>query len=271
MKATRCFYVPAVLVLLAAAGCDTNAPMDIPEGFAGHTEEWDESFYVTNDVTYPKDSKLKRVIQMNEDNTYSQLFEEYEYDKSGRITKRIFPTSAGSYHSYGYNNKGQLSSISKYYDSTLTQRIAYEYDGQGNRTKEQQTNAATEQLTSTTLYIYENGKLVVSEHWMATAYSDNTQHIIQYSYNSSGELISEWLSVPGEEGHVTTANSYHDGLLYYTVTYSGDDKESGFMFDTKKIYDRNGNLVMTIHDMPGLSSSLPVVGQHFYEIRRYEY
>jgi len=254
MKATRCFYVPAVLVLLAAAGCDTNAPMDIPEGFAGHTEEWDEAFYVTNDVTYPKDSKLKRVIQMNEDNTYSQLLEEYEYDNSGRIEKRIFPTSDGSYHSYGYNNKGQLSSISKYYDSTLTQRIAYEYDGQGNRTKEQQTDMETGQLTSTTLYIYdENGKLVKSEHWVETAYAGNTHYIIQYSYNSSGELIAD------------------DGLLYYTVTYSGDDKESGFMFDTKKIYDRNGNLVMTIHDMPGLSSTLPVVGQHSYETRRYEY
>jgi hypothetical protein len=56
---------------------------------------------------------------------------------------------------------------------------------------------------------------------------------------------------------------------FHVTNYSGDDKESGFMFDTKKIYDRNGNLVMTITDMPGMSSNPNL--KHFYETRRYEY
>ncbi|MDR1525921.1 MAG: hypothetical protein LBS79_11820, partial [Tannerella sp.] len=46
-------------------------------------------------------------------------------------------------------------------------------------------------------------------------------------------------------------------------------QKSGFMYDLKRIYDANRNLVKTIKDMPGLSSNYRA--EHSYLIRRHEY
>jgi hypothetical protein len=262
MKAKYWFFGLASLLLPLATGCDKS---DLETDYL----EWDETTYLTKDVLYPKNSKLKRVIETNEDHTFSRVLKEYEYDTAGRIAKVIF-TSVDMYDRYEYNENGQLSSISKYSGSTLKQLTVYTYDRDGNRTEEQTTDTETGVISSSILYEYQNGRLVKSAHytWYAAMESDS-RFVREYEYNSSGELVKEWLSVPEEDGFAVTEHFYRDGLRFYSVTYSGDDRKSGFASDLKRIYDVNGNLVMTIDDVPGLSSNS--FSEHFYLICVYEY
>jgi hypothetical protein len=265
MRTTGWLSGLAGLVLLVIAGCDKSDTSDLS---GTDYTEWNSTVYLTNEVIYPKNSKLKRKIQTNRDNSYSP-FEEYEYDVLGRIAKTIYPGSM--YDNYEYNENGQLSGISRYDNSTLRQITSYTYDREGNRTKEEVMNTETGTISYTVLYKYQNRQLVKSEHHHK--YDNDmpeSRYLKKYTYNSSGEPVKEQLfSVPDDGSYVITEHFYKDGLLFYSVTYSGDDKKNGFMHDKKRIYDLNSNLVKTIGDMPALSSSFSA--QYFYVIFKYEY
>jgi YD repeat-containing protein len=246
--------LPAGIILMLAAGC-TNDSAKIEE--AG----WN-SIYLTRDVLYPKDSKVKRILQVNSDRTHAQVLTEYEYDSAGRTAKAIH---AGEYYDvYEYNEKEQLTRISTYSNSTSAQTrlTTYAYDAEGNRIKEQVEYLDSEYgYTVHTLYIYENGQLAESRHFNR---ENRLDYIIRYEYDASGLMVRELFSVPEiDEAPLVKKYLYQDGLLVYV--YSEYDSA----YTEQRIYDLNGNLIELILDIPGLSSLSTV--RHFYEIRRYEY
>jgi hypothetical protein len=226
--------------------------------------------YKTDEVLYPKNSKLKRVLQVFSDNSVNEFYS-YEYDESGRICKENSLT-AYSYGVYEYDTKSLLTSISHFFVSpqppaspVLERKHTYIYDETGNKIKETIERFTDPEGSEYTLYKYEDKKLVRSEHYT----QDKNDFYILYQYNDAGEMIRENLAVPGAEGEdpVITEHTYQAGLLVYSITYSGE--KTNLMRDSRKIYDLNDNLVMTIDNMPGLSSTYP--GKPFYETRRYEY
>jgi len=75
MKTKSFILSSACLVLSLMTSCSNDTVDDMD--FAS----WDASVYLTNDVLYPKNAKLKRVI-------HSPVWEDiYQYDAKGRIDK----------------------------------------------------------------------------------------------------------------------------------------------------------------------------------------
>jgi hypothetical protein len=220
---------------------------------------------------YPKNSKLKRIYQVDSLFVFVQTLSEYKYDKSGKIEKVISPASGGFYDDYKYDTEGQLSSILRYKNEDLIQITSFTYDESGKKIKEEIENKSEGTVSyglSYTLFIYDKDRLEKME-----SYHENTLKYYElYEYNNSNELIKEKLFVPGGDAYVTTEHTYAEGLLIYSVTYNGTVKD-GFMHDTKRYYDRNDNLTLTITNMPGLSSMIPADGKQteFLERRIFEY
>jgi hypothetical protein len=250
MKTQKLIIGLVGLVMLTVSGCDKS-------------ELNNDTEYRTNEVLYSRNSKLKRVFQCYPDNS-SQAISEYEYDNLGRIHKIIYPTSDYSYKIYKYNTNGQLTNIFFYSTNSVVNIIfTYTYDTNGNKIKEEIENidAGTSEYT---LYFYENHRNTKSEH-----YTQGTLNFyILYEYNSSNQVEKEFFSIPNvpdDEPPIVTEHAYNEGLLIYSITYNG---AKNLMWDSKKIYDMNDNLVKTIENFPGLSS---IAGGNFYETRRYEY
>ena len=107
------------------------------------------------------------------------------------------------------------------------------------------------------------GKFTKQEH-----YEGNKQtYYIIYEYKSD-KLVKEKFFVPGEKDFITTEHLYEEGLLVYSITYSGNP-ESGFGRDERNYYDRNDNLIKCVANIPGLSSYSGAT--EFYVTWEYDY
>jgi hypothetical protein len=252
----------ACMILPAIAGCESNGLDD------GTDDTVYEHEYRTDEVLYPPNSKLKRVLQVYPDDSTNEICN-YEYDRSGRISKEN--SLFGYYGLYEYDAKNQLTAISYFSvnaESTtppvLNRKHIYKYDKSGNKTRETIERYGESKQSEYTLYKYKNKKLVRSEHYA----SERFEFYRLYEYNHSNELIKEYFSVPNvNEEPVTTEHTYKDGLLVYSITYSGS--KTNLMWDSRKIYDMNDHLIIEINNTPGLSSAIPPTA--FYDTRRYEY
>jgi len=222
--------------------------------------------YRVENVLYPKDSKLKCVYQVF--SNYRQLHDTYTYDNLGRIRRVDWDYESWKYYDiYLYNEKGQLEKISKYEayldnSPNLRHTVSYFYDQKGNKEKEQ-IDFTDNRETVFNLYEFCGGKLTKQEHYEG----NNQTYYIVYEYKSD-KLVKEKFCVPGEKDFVTTEYFYEEGLLVYSIAYSGNP-ESGFLRDERKYYDRNDNLVKTVDNIPGLSSYSGATA--FYVTWEYEY
>jgi hypothetical protein len=254
METRRFFLGLTVVILLSLSGCESN---DLNDNAVND--------YRTQDVLYKKNAKLKRIYQVFSDN-HSELFSEYEYDKSGRISKTFL---GDSYSKYEYNAKGQLATISNFYKNELSpnKTVSYTYDGDGNIIKELTDPVyVNPNMSGYVLYKYENKRLIRSEHYV----QDKISFRKLYEYNDAGEKVKEYMQIPDEEGDpVITENTYKEKLLVYSITFEGE--KSNFIHDSKKVYDMNDNLILTIDNVPGLSSASYDPKNAFYLTRRYEY
>jgi len=180
------------------------------------------------------------------------------------------------YDLYVYNGSRVLSKISRYYGNILKGETIFTYDSSGNKIKEETKNVGNEtemQVNPRTVtYSYDNGKLVKSEEYFQYLNGEISHYFIKYEYNSAGELVREKLYVDDENDYSTTEYYYHDGLMYYSINYY-KDRNSGFGSDSRRIYDLNGNLVKTVDNVPGLSSSKSSDGKQppFHITTKYEY
>ena len=255
----------ACLVLSLMTSC-SNDPGDDMD-FAS----WDASVYLTNDVLYPKNAKLKRVIQ-------SPVWESvYQYDTEGRIGKILYGKEPEylQYDIYAYNENGLLSDISNYYRDILVDKTVFSYDDSGNIIKEETKPGDDPEMQGnprTVNYSYDNGKLVKSEEYFQYLNGEISHFFIKYEYNKEGELIREKLYVDDDNDYSTTEYYYHDGLMYYSINYY-KDRVSGFNSDSRRTYDLNGNLVKKADNMPFLSSYMPPDGKQpaFIVTTEYEY
>jgi antitoxin component YwqK of YwqJK toxin-antitoxin module len=237
-------------------------------------EEWrcgtvdDGPWYRWSAFLYPAGSKLKRVYQVDPDCAFARTFEEYEYDGAGRIAKIVFSSSGKHYDEYTYNAAGQLVSVLRYGNDELERITSFVYDASGNRIREDVENRTSES-SSHTLFVYGNNRLVKTEHYE----NGRMKFYKLYEYGDSGELLKEKLSVPDEDGCVTTEHLYAEGLLVHSFSYNEDNREGRFLYEKKYYYDLNGNMTLKVSNMPGLSSAVNPDGfqSDFIEKRVYEY
>ena len=240
------------VLMICLTGCTDHPESEYPG--------WD-SVYLTREVLYPKGSKPKRILQLLNDRTESQVFTEYVYDSAGRTETAIH---VGEYvDSYTYDENDRLTSISSYSRSSdaLTQLTTYSYDADGNLTGKQAEYLNREYgYTLYWSYAYADGRLVESQQFR----DDLPRGIRRYEYDSSGQMVRELFSIPEEEeAPLITNYLYRDGLLVWIY------KENSPYFSEQRIYDLNGNLIEQILDISALSSLAPT--KPLYEIRRYEY
>ena len=263
---TKSFILSAACLALSLMASCSNDPVD-DKDFAS----WDASAYLTNDVLYPKNAKLKRVI-------FSPVWEKvYQYDAKGRIDKILYGSEPEylQYDIYAFNETGLLSDISNYYKDILVKKTVFSYDDSGNKIKEETKPGNDPELQgnpSSVTYSYNNGKLVKSEEYFQYLNGEISHFVKKYEYNNDGELIREKLYDNDENDYSTTEYYYHGGLMYYSITYY-KDKVSGFCCDSRRTYDLNGNLVKQADNIPGLSSSMAPDGKQpaFIVTTEYEY
>ena len=261
---TKIFILSAACLALSLMSSCSNDPVD-DKDFA----TWDASVYLTNDVLYPKNAKLKRIIQ-------SLVWERiYQYDAEGRIDKILYGKDPEylQYDIYAYNETGLLSDISNYYREILMTKTVFSYDDAGNIIKEDTKPGEDPEMQgnqSTFTYSYNNGKLVKSEVYFQYLDGEINHYFIKYEYNNEGELIREKLYVDDENDYSTREYYYHDGLMYYSISYY-KDRVSGFGSDSRRTYDLNGNLVKQADNMPFMSSSMAPDGKQPPHIVTTEY
>ena len=251
---TRSLLVMMMFVLpFIFVNCGKNEVSDGSFDFKVHD-------YRVENVLYPKGSKLKNVYHQN------RFYAEYKYDEANRISRINYGDDIYAYEIYQYNSKGELEKISSYVNlnnsPVLNHTYLYSYDAIGNKVTEQ-IDFTDNRETVNNLYNYSGGKLTKQEH-----YEGNKQtHYIIYEYKSD-KLVKEKFFVPGEKDFITTEYLYEEGLLVYSITYSGNP-ESGFGRDERDYYDKNDNLIKRVANIPGLSSYSGATA--FYVTWEYDY
>ena len=198
--------------------------------------------YRVHDVLYAKDSKLKRVYLVSEN---ERIYAEYEYDESGRISRIEYDEN---YEAYLYNAKEQLEKVLTHNKSTsdLISTLVYTYDAEGNKIKDQVISENEQMLGHHSLYQYTDGKLTKQE---IVVDSQSPQYIL-YEYKGD-KLVKTKSYLLGSIGYYnTTENFYDQNLLVYSIGHQYyEHSESGFKSsEVKRYYDRNDNLIKSIVD-----------------------
>ncbi len=172
-----------------------------------------------------------------------RIWNEYEYDSNGILTKVIGYTPEGGfsgYNEYAQDSNGKLMSWINY-DSDgepYNARGEYEYDENGNMIKiisyDQSGN-----ITSEMDFEYdEEGNVIRSTTWML----NNRLYVV--NYNSSGELVS---SILYNDDNITSKVQYvneydDDGKLIKTNGYDTDGHIVEYA-EYEYTYDSNGKIV----------------------------
>lgn len=257
MKAKVFCFVVTVSFLAAFSSCKSD-DFDFPP--------YEEHEFITNDVLYEKGSLLKTEYQVFSDSS-KQVFAVYDYDSQGRISK--VNHSGTAYDIYKYNDKGLLECITAYNEEMIQSQlpfriVSYQYDINGNKIKEITKYNDTVKgaiYNDVVDYIYENQKLKKTVDYS----KGNLISYVVYEYDDSGNVSRERRYGSNDDSFVETTHTYRDGLLVYSITRSG----ASFMYDSRKIYDKNGHLILKIDNMPPLSSSAHAT--EFLVTRMYEY
>lgn len=181
----------------------------------------------------------------NKEVTY-EYYECYEYNENGQITKRyatdlegnilekhnlfemtynedggITKITEGKFiYDFVYNEDSSLKGYTKLEGTQTVNAFAYEYDKNGNITKETLTNSANETV-SDTVYTYNESNLVVSA--VTKNKSGETTNESLYEYNAEG-LVTKFTRISDRDIRTTTYE-YKDGVLA-KETMSVDEKNN---------------------------------------------
>ena len=157
---------------------------------------------------------------------------------------------------YAYNEKGQLIEES-YYDGemNLDKQIMYSYDSSDNLSIKKEISSGT--LWCETKYTYTSGlltEIIIDAKYL--------KRKIQYLYNSKGQVIEE---IDSSSSQMITRYSYYDNGNIHTESdaggyciYTYDDhnneilavESSGRKFTTEYKYDKQGNWIRCIEEIP---------------------
>jgi RHS repeat-associated protein len=206
-----------------------------------------------NKVTYTYDSNgnITKVKDTNNGETT------YTYDALNQTKTKKLPNGAQS--SYTYNKNGWLTQREETSSGASTQTFTYEYDKNGNRTKDTLVSSGT---TETTSYTYDalnqltrvtdkNGTRTYAfdEFNNRTSKQETGKETIQYAYNTLNQLVET------TQGATTTTYDYdkrgnlseveENGKTTQTYTFDSTNKMSKAII-RKSGNDENTNQATTV-------------------------
>ena len=189
----------------------------------------------TAEFTFGKNGMIEKekLFYDNKEVTY-EYYECYEYNEDGNITKRFATDLEGnilekhdlfeiSYNKDGkiekitedktninfvYNDDGSLKNYTKLEDTQAVSTVDYEYNENGNKTKEILSNAKAETV-SETVYTYNETGLVISSVTKTKNGEITNENL--YEYNADG-LVTKLTRKAGTETR-TTVYEYQNGVL----------------------------------------------------------
>ncbi len=243
--------VLALMLIFALCACgDKKGSEDIKDA---------EETIVLPPESYDKeDGKLYREVYYNANGLkYSSII--YEYDGYGNVASEVelgendAPISKSTFE---YNADGLKTAMLVYNaegpeEFTFAHRVDYEYDANGNLTREQHTE--NDVVTAVTVYYYnDEGKLVKEEQY------EGEEFILcayEYEYDENGNTV-KCIRHDNLEGIDVEDRYTYDGKgqLITDVTC---DAEGNVQSRTEYSYDENGNEVKcSVYDnQGGLQSS----------------
>lgn len=203
----------------------------------------------------------------NQEITY-EYYECYEYNENNQITKRYATDLEGNvlekhdvfemtYNENGdikkitnkdflynfiYNDDGSLKGYTNYEGTQIVSAVYYEYDENGNKSKEATYNAENKMI-SDIVYTYNEKGLVVSGK--TTNPNGDVTNEVAYEYDGNG-LVTKFTRTREKETR-TTVYEYKNGVIVketMTVTLSansGDDRSRSYV--TAYEYFADGNVV----------------------------
>lgn len=250
-KRILCFVLALMLMLSLCACGGKDAPEDNQEP---------EETTVLPPASYDKeDGKLYREAYYNSNGLkYQSII--HEYDGFGRAAKDVElgeNDAPVSYSTYEYNEDG-LKTATLVYSATgpeeyeFAYRIDYEYDNNGNCTRETRTENDT--VVAMTVYSYaENGVLIKEEQ-----YEGEDFRICAYEYevDENGNVIKCLRHDYMEDTEMEDRYSYNsDNQLVGVVSY---DAEGNVISRIEHDYDDEGNETKySVYDAQGaLQSSI---------------
>ncbi|MBQ8762638.1 MAG: hypothetical protein IJZ07_00865 [Clostridia bacterium] len=228
--------VKKIIALLSAAsllflGACSDKPVNTPENNTVEVtvDDFTAEFIFNENGLIEKEKKFYD----NQEITY-EYYECYEYNEKNQITKRYATDLDGNIlekhdlfemvynesgnigeitedkirHEFIYDENGKLKTYNKYENNELAVFKNYEYDENGNRTKEIQ-SATDKNSSETTAYTYDGNGLVISST------TENASGVItnnsSYEYNADG-LVTKLTKEKSQETR-TTVYEYENGVL----------------------------------------------------------
>lgn len=227
-------------------------------------------------LTYQKGAKLLRILLYSSIENKNPLYitEEYEYDKSNRVSKISSPmyqdgkvSGILKYDLYEYNPKGQLAKIANFNSNISSptgfinlKNTTYTYSEDGRKEK-----AITEypQINSSeySLFTYNSNQLVKIENY------DKSNKLIAYitnNYDNSGNLIKETSFSNDDRPISYTSHTYKNGLNVRSDVFSGLDMKVHIR-EIIRTFDKNKNLIIL------KSNELSIFSSTMSYVLKYEY
>lgn len=240
--------VKKIIAILSAAsllflGACTDKPVNTPENSTVEVavDDFTAEFIFGENGLIEKEKKFYD----NQEITY-EYYECYEYNENNQITKRYATDLEGNilekhdlfemfYNEKGniekitedeftynfiYNDDGSLKGYTKLEGTQAVNAIAYEYDGNGSKTKESLADSANETV-SDTVYTYNEKGLVVSA--VSKSSNGTVTNESLYEYNEDGLVAKK--TRKNEQETRTTVYEYSNGVLTKeTMTVMPTDK-----------------------------------------------
>ena len=236
----------SLLATSALAGGGAPAPQPPVKGYYQSKVAWDEA--VGDGISVP-----------------CMVVDEYEFDKDGRVIKDtqslFFGDSNGDTNEvieYQYDSNGNCTKETRTNSSDARWEITYEYNSDGNVTVENCTYSDSSGVQLyVTKYTYAGTRLTRKEYqseWDNFKYTDVTT----YTYDANGNCVSETTTYDGEQAHTTTyqydtsgrMTSMEEGGVTTTYTYDADGRVTtkalgapGYGTEFSYAYDTVGNNV----------------------------
>ncbi|MFN7987708.1 MAG: RHS repeat-associated core domain-containing protein [Thermoanaerobaculia bacterium] len=200
---------------------------------------------------------LKKVYRVTSDGTTADSVSAYEYDAQGRVTRQT--TAGGAQTDYGYDNVGNLETVTGAAGTTGRPVTSYQHDALGRVTD------VTDPLGKVTHYSYDTLGRVLTVTLPAVGGRTFTT---TYSYDhldaATGFLYTE---ITDPNGRLTRLGYDVDGRLRRSADASGGATLYGYTGKRlTTITDPNGNVTTYGYDAGGrlASTSFPDGGQETY-------
>ena len=200
---------------------------------------------------------LKTVYRVANDGTTADAVSRYEYDAQGRVTRQT--TAGGAQTDYGYDNLGNLQTVTGPAGSTGRPVTIYEHDALGRVTD------VTDPLGKVTHYTYDAlGRVLTVTLPPTGGRTFTTTYTYDHYDGATGFLYTE---ITDPNGRLTRLGYDADGRLRRSVDASGGATLYGYTGKhLTTITDPNGNVTTYGYDAGGrlASTAFPDGGQETY-------